>query len=135
MIESVVKSIIFLILLALGGYFFVIFRRRNWFMAPKNSKDVDTNALQIINRLSIGGRHWLAVIRYSDQKFLIGISPTAITTIGEIITEEISLGPAPINGVTDKQNERSFHGRKNRKRSTFSAVNTKNDLRFYGDTS
>jgi flagellar biogenesis protein FliO len=88
MLEEIVKSLIFLILLALGGYFFVFFRRKHWFVMPKNAPGMATDSLQIINRLPVGGRQCLVVVRCNQQKFLVGISPSAITAIGEIRASE-----------------------------------------------
>lgn len=82
MLESVVKVIIFLVLLALGGYFFVLFRKKSWFMAPKETATNDT--LQIVSRLALGGRCCLAVVRCNGQKFLVGITSSSITAIGEL---------------------------------------------------
>lgn len=82
MLESIVRVVIFLVLLALGGYFFVLFRKKSWFMAPKEAATNDT--LQIVSRLALGGRCCLAVVRCNGQKFLVGITSSSITAIGEL---------------------------------------------------
>ncbi|UPA28147.1 MAG: flagellar biosynthetic protein FliO [Verrucomicrobiota bacterium] len=79
----IVKAVIFLVLLALGGYFFVLFRRRNWFLTAEH-KDKGPDTLQVVRQLPIGGRSSLAIIRCNQQKFLIGVSPSGITAIGEL---------------------------------------------------
>jgi flagellar biogenesis protein FliO len=85
MLEEIVKSTIFIILLALGGYFFVLFRRKGWFFPQMvNSDRVDSDRLQITGRLSLGGRHYIAVVRCNGQKFLVGVSSNSLTSLGEL---------------------------------------------------
>ncbi|MDR2813021.1 MAG: flagellar biosynthetic protein FliO [Puniceicoccales bacterium] len=85
MLEEIVKSVIFIVLLALGGYFFVLFRKKGWFF-PQVIRDnhSDPDRLCVTERLSVGGRHHIAVIRCNGQKFLVGISPTSITSLGTL---------------------------------------------------
>ena len=84
MLEDVVKIVIFLVLFALGGYFFVIFRRRNWFVpGHEDSRD----SLKITQRMGIGGRGFLAVVQCDRQRFLIGVTPSGIFRIGELSDE------------------------------------------------
>jgi flagellar biogenesis protein FliO len=85
MMGELIKSVIFITLLALGGYFFVLFRRKGWFfqsMIGGNRSSPDQ--LCVTERLSVGGRHYIAVIRCNGQKFLVGVSPTSITSLGEL---------------------------------------------------
>jgi flagellar biogenesis protein FliO len=82
MFEAFVKAVIFVILLALGGYFFVLFRRKGWFFPQRIDGAAGANDLRVTERLSVGGRHYIAVVRCNGQEFLIGISPTSITAIG-----------------------------------------------------
>jgi flagellar biogenesis protein FliO len=83
MLEEIVKSVVFIILLALGGYFFVLFRRKGWFFPQvANGDHSNPDHLCVIERLSVGGRHYIAVIQCNGQKFLVGVSPTSITSLG-----------------------------------------------------
>jgi flagellar biogenesis protein FliO len=85
MVEEIIRSVVFITLLALGGYFFVLFRRKGWFF-PQIAVD-DRSRLDhlcVMGRLSVGGRHYVAIIRCNEQKFLVGISPTSITSLGEL---------------------------------------------------
>ncbi|MDR0418360.1 MAG: flagellar biosynthetic protein FliO [Puniceicoccales bacterium] len=84
MLEEIVKSVIFLILLALGGYFFLFFRKKHWFVVAKDSQNLSADSVQVISRLPIGSRQYLAVVRCNQQKFLIGVSSSVVTSIGEI---------------------------------------------------
>ncbi|MDR1366981.1 MAG: flagellar biosynthetic protein FliO [Puniceicoccales bacterium] len=88
MLEEIVKSVIFLVLLALGGHFFLLFRRKHWFVVAKDPQDLNADSLQIVNRLPIGSRQYLVVVRCNQQKFLIGVSPSVVTSIGEIRSVE-----------------------------------------------
>jgi flagellar biogenesis protein FliO len=82
-LEEIVKSVVFIALLALGGYFFVLFRRKGWFFPQMASGDRSSHDhLCVTDRLSIGGRHYVAVIQCNGQKFLIGVSPNSITSLG-----------------------------------------------------
>jgi flagellar biogenesis protein FliO len=83
MLEEIVKSVVFIALLALGGYFFVLFRRKGWFFPQVTNGDRSApDHLCVTERLSVGGRHYVAVIQCNEQKFLVGISPTSITSLG-----------------------------------------------------
>ncbi|MDR3317292.1 MAG: flagellar biosynthetic protein FliO [Puniceicoccales bacterium] len=85
MLEAFFKSVIFLILLALGGYFFVLFRKKGWFFPQQIGKEnINRDNLCVTERLSIGGRHYIAVIQCNEQKFLVGISPSSITSLGKL---------------------------------------------------
>jgi flagellar biogenesis protein FliO len=85
MLEEIAKSVIFIILLALGGYFFVLFRKKGWFFPQMTSGDrSNPHHLCVTERLAVGGRHYIAVIQCNEQKFLVGISPTSITSLGEL---------------------------------------------------
>jgi flagellar biogenesis protein FliO len=89
MLEIIVKSVIFLVLLALGGYFFVCFRKRGWFFHGGEG-DTHSSGLRIRERIAVGGRHYIAIVDCDGQKFLIGISPTSITSIGELKSQNIT---------------------------------------------
>ncbi|MDR1303377.1 MAG: flagellar biosynthetic protein FliO [Puniceicoccales bacterium] len=85
MLEAFTKSVIFVILLALGGYFFMLFRKKGWFFPQKVSGGgASPGDLRVTERLSIGGRHYIAVVQCNGQEFLIGISPTSITALGAL---------------------------------------------------
>lgn len=96
MLEDVVKIVIFLVLFALGGYFFVIFRRRNWFVPGHDTKD-GRSELQITQRMGIGGRGFLAVVQCDRQRFLIGVTPSGIFRIGELSGESQETPPGDID--------------------------------------
>ncbi|MDR1590627.1 MAG: flagellar biosynthetic protein FliO [Puniceicoccales bacterium] len=85
MLEEVVKSVVFIVLLALGGYFFVLFRRKGWFFPQvPNGDRSHPDHLCVTERLSVGGRHYVAIIQCNGQKFLVGISPNSITSLGAL---------------------------------------------------
>jgi flagellar biogenesis protein FliO len=109
MLEEVVKSVVFVILLALGGYFFVLFRRKGWFFpqATKGNRP-STDHLCVTERLAIGGRHYIAVIQCNEQKFLVGISPTSITSLG-------TLRPDSKDNRDKSRNENSIRWKSNQR--------------------
>ncbi|MDR2806542.1 MAG: flagellar biosynthetic protein FliO [Puniceicoccales bacterium] len=85
MLITVIKAIIFLILLALGGYFFVLFQKKGWFFPQKvGGQCLKRDDLNITGRLSIGGRHYIAVVQCNERKFLIGVSPNSMISMGEL---------------------------------------------------
>ena len=93
MLEMVIKSVIFLVLLALGGYFFVIFRKKNWFFSNSGVPLDDKDTLQVTQRISVGGRGFLAVVRCGCQRFLVGVTPSGISRIGELTPVEEKIMP------------------------------------------
>ena len=70
MFEAIVKSVIFIILFSLCGYFFVLLPKKNWFMPTVNALQGVHRVLQIEQRLLFGGRSFLAVVRCGNQEFL-----------------------------------------------------------------
>ncbi|MDR0590460.1 MAG: flagellar biosynthetic protein FliO [Puniceicoccales bacterium] len=107
MLEAFAKSVIFVILLALGGYFFMLFRKKGWFFPQKMAGDgASPSDLRVTERLSIGGRHYIAVVRCNGQEFLIGISPTSITALG-------ALRPRSREGAYREKNRNFAHFEKN----------------------
>ena len=77
--------------MALGGYFIVIFHRRHGsiLMGGYAKKPGDKNSdqqIEILQKLPIGSRQFLAVIKFSKQQFLVGVSQGRIDAIGEIKT-------------------------------------------------
>jgi flagellar biogenesis protein FliO len=55
---------------------------------PKDSQNAAADSLQIVNRLPFGGQQYLVVVRCNRQKFLVGVSPSVVTAIGEIKPSE-----------------------------------------------
>lgn len=85
MVDAVIKIVIFIALLSLGGYFVVIFHRRySSFSSKDYSGGSEENSIKILQRVPIGYRQVLAVVKCGHQRFLIGISPGRIDSIGEI---------------------------------------------------
>lgn len=89
MIDSVIKVIIFIVMMALGGYFIVLFYRRHGsvlmgYSAARSSDKNSDQQIEILQKLPIGSRQFLAVVKFGEQKFLIGVSPVRIDAIGEI---------------------------------------------------
>jgi flagellar biogenesis protein FliO len=107
MLEAFAKSVIFVVLLALGGYFFMLFRKKGWFFPHKvGGNGANPSDLQVTERLSIGGRHYIAVVRCNGQEFLVGISPTSITALG-------ALRPRSRKGAYGERNRHFTHFEKN----------------------
>jgi flagellar biogenesis protein FliO len=99
MLEAFAKSVIFIVLLALGGYFFVLFRRKGWFFPQRVGSDgANPHGLRVMERLSIGGRHYIAVVRCKGQEFLIGVSPASITSLGELRSGRHGEGNGGVKG-------------------------------------
>ncbi|MDR1434943.1 MAG: flagellar biosynthetic protein FliO [Puniceicoccales bacterium] len=67
-------------------------------------KDSDFDRLHITGRLSMGGRHYIAVVQCNGQKFLVGISPSAVTSLGELMPSPPGKGSVSRKGEATCQN-------------------------------
>ena len=90
---TILKTICFLALIALGGYMMIYFHRRNWFMRTpvslpgKNSEE----HIEIIDRKWLGGRQYLSLIRCGRRKVLVGMSRDKMVRLMEISEESEEL--------------------------------------------
>lgn len=69
-----------LALLSMGAIVWLLKRRPGGFFFRGRSQ----SAIQVQETLSLGGKHYVAVLTYGGRRFLIGVTPQAITTIGEV---------------------------------------------------
>jgi flagellar biogenesis protein FliO len=82
--ETVVRMAIFLALLALGGYFFVLFHRRGYFgntLASPLKRVGDE--IQIIAMRPIGGKKLLTVVEHRGRRFLLALTNDSVCKISE----------------------------------------------------
>lgn len=74
------KMIAFLaVIITLGGIMILIKRRGGIFMRRGHSSKI-----RISETLHLGTRHYLAVVEYENQRFLVGISSSGISKIGDL---------------------------------------------------
>jgi flagellar biogenesis protein FliO len=90
---TILKTICFLTLIALGGYMMVYFHRRDWFMrTPISSPEKDlTERIEVIDRKWLGGRQYLSLIRCGRRKVLVGMSRDRMVRLMEIGEESKEL--------------------------------------------
>lgn len=50
-------------------------------------------ALRLENRLALGPKHWVGVVRYEDRRLVLGICDQNITLLTEIFDEEATAAP------------------------------------------
>jgi flagellar biogenesis protein FliO len=77
--------------MALCGYFIIIFHRRHGsilmggYVGKSGNKNSD-QPIEFLQKLPIGSRQFLAVVKCNNQQFLVGVSQGRIDAIGEIYT-------------------------------------------------
>lgn len=69
-----------LALVSIFGAVWLLKRRPNGFLF----RGKKTASIQVRETLSLGGKHYVAIIGCEDRHFLVGITPQSITTLGEI---------------------------------------------------
>ncbi|MDR2432285.1 MAG: flagellar biosynthetic protein FliO [Puniceicoccales bacterium] len=81
--SMVVRTAIFLSLLALGGYFFVQFHRRGYFCNYKNSSKVSCDEIKVVAVRILSGRKYLTVIEHYGKRFLLALTNDKIEKLSE----------------------------------------------------
>ncbi|MDR0445159.1 MAG: flagellar biosynthetic protein FliO [Puniceicoccales bacterium] len=90
---TILKTICFLTLIALGGGMMVYFHRRDWFMrTPISSPEKNlAERIEVIDRKWLGGRQYLSLIRCGRRKVLVGMSRDRMVRLMEIGEESKEL--------------------------------------------
>ncbi|MDR2602957.1 MAG: flagellar biosynthetic protein FliO [Puniceicoccales bacterium] len=81
--SMVVRTAIFLSLLALGGYFFVQFHRRGYFCNYKNSPKTSCDEIKVVAIRILSGRKYLTVIEHYGKRFLLALTNDKIEKLSE----------------------------------------------------
>jgi flagellar biogenesis protein FliO len=83
-IESMmVRTAIFLSLLALCGDFFVQFHRRGYFCNYKNTPFVPHNEIKVVAIRILSGKKYLTVIEHYGKRFLLALTNDRIEKLSE----------------------------------------------------
>lgn len=88
--KSVAKMVAYLAILATMGFYIAHLKRKGGIFksAKKNSR------IHIAETLSLGSKHYLAVVECETQRFLVGVSSSGIQAIGELHeTKKLSADP------------------------------------------
>ncbi|MDR1401706.1 MAG: hypothetical protein LBI81_01980 [Puniceicoccales bacterium] len=80
--EMIVRSAIFLALLALGGYFFVLFHRRGYFTCKKTAGR-DCDDIKIIAIRILCGKKHLTSIEHFGKRFLLLVTNDRVEKLSE----------------------------------------------------
>ena len=86
--DMIVRSVIFLLLLALGGYLFVqLYRQRPFAKDEKNNKthDIIVKSVRIV-----GHKKSLMLIECNGKRILIGLSDNSISKLTEWSDDNVS---------------------------------------------
>ncbi|MDR1433067.1 MAG: flagellar biosynthetic protein FliO [Puniceicoccales bacterium] len=82
--EIIVRTAIFLALLALGGYFFVLFHRRGYFCGCGNAaRKRDCDDIKIIATRMLGGKKYLTVVEHFGKRFFLAATNDRIEKLSE----------------------------------------------------
>jgi flagellar biogenesis protein FliO len=81
--SMVVRTAIFLSLLALGGYFFVQFYRRGYFCNYKNTPKASHDEIKVVAIRILNGRKYLTVIEHYGKRFLLALTNDKIEKLSE----------------------------------------------------
>jgi flagellar biogenesis protein FliO len=79
----VVRTAIFLSLLALGGYFFVQFHRRGYFCNYKGPSKASGDEIKVVAIRILSGRKYLTVIEHYGKRFLLALTNDKIEKLSE----------------------------------------------------
>jgi flagellar biogenesis protein FliO len=87
--DTIIRTAIFLAMLALGGYFFVIFHRNGYFGHGKIHGNTSSpskpngDEIRIIATRMLGNRKCLTVVEYLDKRFLIAMANDRVEKLSE----------------------------------------------------
>ncbi|MDR1528584.1 MAG: flagellar biosynthetic protein FliO [Puniceicoccales bacterium] len=81
--SMVVRTAIFLSLLALGGYFFIQFHRRGYFCNHRNSQKASHDEIKVVAIRILSGRKYLTVIEHYGKRFLLALTNDRIEKLSE----------------------------------------------------
>ncbi|MDR1891227.1 MAG: flagellar biosynthetic protein FliO [Puniceicoccales bacterium] len=82
-LAMVVRTAIFLALLALGGYFFVQFHRRGYFGNCKNRPNTSRDEIKVVAIRILGGKKHLTAIEHYGKRFLLALTNDKIEKLAE----------------------------------------------------
>jgi flagellar biogenesis protein FliO len=82
--EMVVRTVLFLMLLALGGYFFVLFHRRGYFRqgAGGNARD-RADDIRIVALRPMATKKYLVAVEHGDRRFLLALTGDRVVKLAE----------------------------------------------------
>ena len=91
-VDMVIKSVLFLLFLALGGYFFVLFHRKGYFKMTNepSSKRLHENDIKIVAMRVISGKRCLISVEHFGKRILILSHPTQSIKLSEWTLEDIT---------------------------------------------
>ncbi|MDR1173276.1 MAG: flagellar biosynthetic protein FliO [Puniceicoccales bacterium] len=82
-VSMVVRTAIFLSLLALGGYFFVQFHKRGYFCNYKNTPKASRDEIKVVAIRILSGRKYLTVVEHYGKRFLLALTNDKIEKLSE----------------------------------------------------
>jgi hypothetical protein len=82
--EMVVRTVLFLMLLALGGYFFVLFHRRGYFCQRTGAGTrAVANDIRIVSMRPVVARKYLAAVEHLGRRFLLAFTNDGVVKLAE----------------------------------------------------
>ncbi|MDR2628515.1 MAG: flagellar biosynthetic protein FliO [Puniceicoccales bacterium] len=96
--SMVVRTVIFLSLLALGGYFFIQFHRRGYFCNYKNSPKASRDEIKVVAIRILSGRKYLTAVEHYGKRFLLALTNDKIEKLSEWNIEVPSPSETEIDG-------------------------------------
>ncbi|MDR2779378.1 MAG: flagellar biosynthetic protein FliO [Puniceicoccales bacterium] len=78
-----IRTAIFLSLLALGGYFFVQLHRRGYFCNCKSTPNTSRDDIKVIAIRILSGKKYLTVIEHYGKRFLLALTNDKIEKLAE----------------------------------------------------
>ena len=101
LMPAVLKTVIFLITIGIGGYILVMFRRYGFFGIPNNNeKKPSKERIKIVDTKLLGSGKYLSIVEYAGKKVMVAVNKGDIRKICDIDNPE-------------KKNRRSEHSRPN----------------------
>ena len=83
-LEMATKSLIFLVLLGIGGYLFVVyFKRCKSLRSVCVSKFFNKNDINVISMRHLAGRTYMVAIEHFGKRFLLAVSDSKVEKISE----------------------------------------------------
>jgi flagellar biogenesis protein FliO len=81
---SIIKVIIFLLALAIGGMLLVRLYRAGGYCSCHQNHINDKDNIEIVTRKAVGAKSMLNVVKYGNKKFLICVNKDSVTCIGDV---------------------------------------------------
>jgi flagellar biogenesis protein FliO len=82
--EMIMRMVLFLVLLALGGYFFVLLSRRGCFCFRKSASNKRSgDEIKVVSIRILSGKKYLAVIEHFGRRFLLALTGDRVDKLSE----------------------------------------------------